>query len=79
MLIVGVSLFEKDTSVEIYEAIHQFLKIYHTRPLTIITGEDKSITCAINILKKNKIYKGSHIFDPWHILNNLQQQIQGPK
>jgi hypothetical protein len=48
---------------------------YNTQ--TIITDQQKTIESAIQELQKDQIFMGVHIFDPFHMVNNVRENLRG--
>ena len=47
-----------------------------TQPETILSDQGLGIIGAIESLKRKDIFKGTHLFDAYHIMSNLKMQYK---
>lgn len=79
MLICGIAIMASKEEVTVASLFYEMLRILHVRPMTIITTEDPEICNAVSQLEKKKLFKGSHILDPWDVLRNIRSKMKGDK
>lgn len=69
-------IVDDETTETIAKTLYECFKLLGGKPKTIITDEQASIKAAINLLKYEDIYQGSHLFDTFHILRNVKKKLR---
>lgn len=75
--LVGLALFDVEEVAAFYKIFELFIKIHGVSPQSFMTNEDTNISKALGLLRLKKIMTGHHLYDPWHILTNINTNIVG--
>lgn len=77
ILLAGISIVCRETTAEMYRVFELFISCHGRPPQSFITDEQESIASAINELKRQELFAGSHLLDPWHLLKNFRKNTKG--
>ena len=73
IVIFGIVITNSQTSFAYSYILQSFFDIMGSQPETIITDEEKSLFYALKELKDKGIFKGTHLFDMFHILRKFRK------
>jgi hypothetical protein len=54
-----------------------FFRLQGRPPQTIITDQQKTMELGLRQLAHNRIFSGVHIFDPFHVVNHIRNNLHG--
>ena len=71
----GVCLINSQNKADFKNVFRSFFDIMNAQPQSILTDQQIAIIGALEELKSERIWDGSHILDTFHILKNLRKKI----
>jgi hypothetical protein len=85
-IFTGVNCYNKiipfGITITCLETTDAFTKIFetfietHGSPQSIITDEQNGMISALNKLRNNGVFEGSHLYDSFHVIRNFGKMTQ---
>lgn len=73
IVVFGLAITNSQSVFAYTYIFRQFFELMGSPPNIVITDEEKGMYYALRNLKKEGIFKGSHLFDTFHILRKFRQ------
>jgi len=77
LLLAGIAIIANENFENIFKVFDFFINIHGKPPSSIITDDQNAIHLAIEELRFNEFFTGSHMLDPWHVLKNVKEKLKG--